>query len=78
MYRETNEGSISAYSGILLGSEAQAEVLQDVNGKVGNRFSLGKTFYDQNGQRFDPNFDVDCGVGSKCVKGAYAITGVCR
>ena len=34
---------------------------------------------DADGTRGDTcNFDVDCGVGSKCVKGAYAITGVCR
>ena len=34
---------------------------------------------DEDGTRGDTcNFDVDCGVGSQCVKSAYAITGVCR
>ena len=34
---------------------------------------------DEDGTRGDTcNFDTDCGVGSQCVKSAYAITGVCR
>ena len=33
---------------------------------------------DEDGTRGDTcNFDVDCGVGSSCVKSAYSINGVC-
>lgn len=59
LYRETDDNRISWIARGLDPDEASLSVVQNSFGETGNRFTVDAIFLDSNGERYDPNFEID-------------------